>query len=659
MLSYEILEPYMEDIFNRFYEEVLSDEFLKTFFDSDEQIKSLVKKQIQNFKETLKESDREIELRYYNLGQLHYRKKIPFVNLVSGVDFIKNEIYRILIEKNLIDVYFFDVHELFEKIKNVLARTYLELSFSEIYVGINPEYKEYPFFNHHYNWLLKLKRVIKSRDKNKIPELDSKNCQLGKWLRSKEFELMCGDNKKCMIINDIHELIHNTAKSLVFYVFQERYVEAYLLFKTLSGLSLKILNELYEIYLSYVNNREERFLYFLSSELKRIKSGSITIINVKRLKAINEIYGKETGDFILEKIEQLIKKNFLKKNELIVRGISGEFFIFSDTKYTKKFEERLQKIKDFVENYKGFPVKVKIYIASVFLPENSSLIPEEIRKIISVVKQKAKERRDFYIAKTEEVEREIIPSVSMKFKDISFISNAISEEKIEIYFQPIVNLKIGDVYGYEALARLEKNGDVIPAGAFIELINRLDLGVDLDRVVLKRVSEHADILKKVAKNLFVNVNAKSLKSESYIESLSEVKDHLKRNRINLIMELTEHALLENVEVVRFLSEEFGIRFAVDDFGTGYSSLKTVIDLADSGLIEVLKIDGELVRGITTSEKNRKIVKMIASMSKNLNTKTVAEFVENPEITALIREMGINYGQGYALGKPQPIDQLLS
>ncbi|MDQ7055364.1 MAG: CZB domain-containing protein [Persephonella sp.] len=230
MLSYEILEPYMEDIFNRFYEEVLSDEFLKTFFDSDEQIKSLVKRQIQNFKDTLKESDREIELRYYNLGQLHYRKKIPFVNLISGVDFIKNEIYRILIEKNLIDVYFFEVHELFEKIKNVLAYTYLELSFSEIYVGINPEYKDYPFFNYHYNWLLKLKRVIKSRDKNRIPELDSKKCQLGKWLRNREFELMCGDNKKCMIINDIHELIHNTAKSLVFYVFQEKYVEAYLLF---------------------------------------------------------------------------------------------------------------------------------------------------------------------------------------------------------------------------------------------------------------------------------------------------------------------------------------------------------------------------------------------------------------------------------------------
>ncbi|MDQ7055366.1 MAG: EAL domain-containing protein [Persephonella sp.] len=81
----------------------------------------------------------------------------------------------------------------------------------------------------------------------------------------------------------------------------------------------------------------------------------------------------------------------------------------------------------------------------------------------------------------------------------------------------------------------------MPAGAFIELINRLDLSVDLDRIVLKKVSEHADVLKNVTKNLFVNVNAKSLKSEGYIESLSEVKNHLKRNRINLIMELTEHA----------------------------------------------------------------------------------------------------------------------
>ncbi len=659
MLSYEIFEPYLEEIFEKFYTDVLSNEFLRTFFESEEQIKSLVKKQIQNFKETLKEGEKELYLRYYNLGKLHYERRIPFVNLISGVDFIKNEIYRILIEKNLIEIYFFELHGLFEKIKNILAKTYLELSLNEMYVEVNPEYKEYPFFNHHYNWLLKLKHVIHSKDRNKIPELDAYNCQLGRWLKSNEFKFICGDNEKCKIINEIHELIHNTAKSLVFYVFQERYVEGYLLFKTLNGLSLKILNELYETYLSYVNNREERFLYFLSEELKNTKSGNITVVNVKRLKAINEIYGKETGDFILEKIEQLIKKNFLKKNEIVTRGISGEFFVFTDTEYTKRFKERLLKIKNFIEQYEGFPVKVKVYIGSIFLPENLSLLPEEIRKMISIVKQKAKDNMDFYIAEKEEVEREIIPSVSIKFKDISFISDAIAEERVDVFLQPIVNLKLGDIYGYEALARLERDGSIISAGAFLEIIHKLDLTVDLDRIVLKKLSKYTDKLGNITRNLFVNVDSKSLRTENYIEILVDLSKKFERENIKLIMELTEHSLLGNVEVIKFLNEEFGIRFAVDDFGTGYSSLKTVIDLADSGLIEVLKIDGELVKSITSSQKSRKIVRMIASMSKNLNAKTVAEFLENSEIIALVREMGINYGQGYALGKPQPIDQLLS
>ena len=657
-MNFEIIEPYIEDIFQKFYKEILSDQFLKTFFDSDDQIKNLIKKQIKNFKETLKEDEKQLEVRYYNLGILHYDLKIPFVNLISGVDFIKNEIYRLLLDKKLLDEYFFDVGFMFEKIKNSLAKAYLDRALEEITFGFKPEYQEYKFFDYHLQWLERLKDVAKSFDKGRIPELDSKHCNLGKWFRSREFSLICGDNKKCFIIREIHEVIHNTGKSLVYYIFHKKFVEAYLLFKTLNGLSLKIMNELYEIYFSYLNNREEKFLYFLSKEIEKIKSGYISVINVRKLKAINEIYGKKTGDYILDSVERLIKDRFIRKNELLIKGISGEFFIFLDSA-EKDLKERLLDLKKNLESYRKLPVSVKIVIGTVQIPEKISLTPEEIRKVVGIVREKAKSETGFYFADAAEVEEKIVPKINIQLRDSAFVSKAIAGEEIYLFFQPVINLKLGDTYGFEVLARIKKENNYITAGAFIDLLHKLGLIVDLDKLVVKRVILCADKISKVTDTLFINISPESLKSEDFIDILTRGMKTLKRKNIKLIVELTERSFLKNLEVIKFLHEEFGISFAVDDFGTGYSSLKTVIDLSETGLIEILKIDGSLIRDLKYSSRNKKIVRLISSMSRNLKIKTVAEFIENRDLIKTVREMGIQLGQGYALGKPRPIDEFVS
>ncbi len=657
-MNFEIIEPHIEDIFQKFYKEILSDQFLKTFFDSDDQIRNLIKKQIKNFKETLKEDEKQLEVRYYSLGILHYDLKIPFVNLISGVDFIKNEIYRLLLERKLLDEYFFNVSLMFEKIKNSLAKAYLDRSLEEITVGFKPEYQEYKFFDYHLQWLERLKDIAKSFDKSRIPELDSKHCSLGKWFRSREFSLICGDNKKCFIIQELHELIHNTGKSLVYYIFHKKFVEAYLLFKTLNGLSLKIMNELYEIYFSYLNNKEEKFLYFLSKEIERVKSGYLSVINIRKLKAINEIYGKKTGDYILDSVERLIKDKFIRKDELLIKGISGEFFIFSDNK-EKNLKKRLFDLKKSLESNRKLPVSVKVVIGTVQIPERISLTPEEIRKIVGIAREKAKSETGFYFADAREVEKKIVPRINVQLRDSAFVSKAIADEEIDLFFQPVVNLKLGDTYGFEALARIKKEDGYINAGAFIDLLHRLGIIVDLDKLVVKKVILYADKISKVTNTIFINISPESLKSEDFINLLTEGMKTLKRKNIKLIVELTERSFLKNIEIVKFLHEEFGISFAVDDFGTGYSSLKTVIDLSETGLIEILKIDGSLIRDLKYSARNRKIVRLISSMSRNLKIKTVAEFIENKELIKTVREMGIQLGQGYALGKPRQIDQFIS
>ncbi|WP_457634967.1 EAL domain-containing protein [Persephonella sp.] len=657
-MNFEIIEPYIEEIFQKFYREILSDQFLKTFFSSEDQIKNLVKKQIKNFKETLKEDEKQLEARYYNLGNLHYDLKIPFVNLMSGIDFIKNEIYRYLADKKLLDEYFFSISLLFDRVKNSLAKAYLDRSLDEMTGGYKPEYKDYKFFKYHLQWLEKLNEVAKSFDKNRVPELDSRYCKLGKWIRSREFHLICGDNKKCFVIHELHDLIHNTGKSLVYYIFHKKFVEAYLLFKTLNSLSLKMMNELYEVYFHYMNNREEKFLYFLSKEIENIKSGYLTVVNIRKLKAINEIYGKKTGDYILDTVERLIREKFIKKDEILIKGISGEFFIFSEDK-GDSLKERFTKLKKNLESNKNFPVGVKIIIGTVQLPEDITLSPEDIRKIVGIAREKAKSETGFYFADASEVEEKIIPKINIQLKDSAFITQTIAEEKIDLFFQPVVNLKLGDTYGFEVLVRIKKDEGYINAGTFIDLLHRLGIIVDLDRLVIKKVIQNADKISKITNTIFVNISPESLKSEDFISLLTDGIKILKRKNIKLIVELTEQSFLENIEIIKFLHEEFGISFAVDDFGTGYSSLKTVIDLTETGLIEILKIDGSLVRDLKYSARNQKIVRLISSMSKNLKIKTVAEFIENRELIKTVRDMGIQLGQGYALGRPKPIDEFIS
>ncbi len=656
MRDFGILEPYLEDIFHKFYKEILSDQYLRTFFKSEEQIQRLIEKQISNLQETFKETDKEIENRYYNLGNLHYDLKIPFVNLLSGVDFIKNEIYKILAEKDALDSYFFEVNSLFEKIKNSLAKAYLDRSLEEISIGFNPEYKSFKFFIYHIQWLERLKDVAASLDRSRIPELDSRYCNLGRWFQTNEFELICGDRKKCFIISELHELIHNTGKSLVFYIFHQKYVEAYLLFKTLNGLSLKIMNELYEIYLNFLNNREERFLYFLSKKLQKIKAGYLSVINIRKLKAINEIYGKATGDYILDIVERLIKDKLIKNEDLLIRGISGEFFIFcEDSK--EKIIEKLKDIKKHIEEYKNFPVNVKISIGILEFPENISISPEDLRKIINIIKEKAKQEEDFYFSDKKEIKEKILPEIKSQFEDFTFVSRAISKGEVDIFFQPVVDLKTGNRYGLEALARIHKDGEYVPAGVFIDPVYKLGIIVDLDKVIIKKILKIADIISKKTDVLFVNVSPESLKSESFITLLTDSMELLRKKGIKVILELTEQSFLKNIEIIKFLHEEFGISFAVDDFGTGYSSLKTVIDLSESKLIEILKIDGSLIKEIDSSEKNRKIVKLIVAMSKNLGIETVAEYIEDERLLRIVKSIGVEYGQGFGIGKPQPISEI--
>jgi EAL domain-containing protein (putative c-di-GMP-specific phosphodiesterase class I) len=253
---------------------------------------------------------------------------------------------------------------------------------------------------------------------------------------------------------------------------------------------------------------------------------------------------------------------------------------------------------------------------------------------------------------------EAIDLINKSTEDIMFVQKALLENNLEIFFQPIYDLSTMEIYDVEVLARIKKGEFYITAGAFIGLIYELDVIIELDIQILRRVLEFKEKIKAVSATVFVNVSPQSLRSKRYTDFLKTVLPQFKAEGMNLVFELTEQSFLENIELVVELHKAFGITFAVDDFGTGYSSLRTVADLAEHSVINFIKIDGSIVKNIVDSKSSFDVLDATSYMTKKLDLNNIAEFIETEEILEKVKSLGIGYGQGFFLSKPMHIDDLL-
>ena len=311
---------------------------------------------------------------------------------------------------------------------------------------------------------------------------------------------------------------------------------------------------------------------------------------------------------------------------------------------------------EFKSNGKKIPIEVTV--ATLEMEPYAELVESELRDILAYLKEEAKKEREHTsISVGKERLQNIMNWISEKYRNVSKIKSMIEEGKVDVVFHPIVEAQnTKNIVGVEVLARLKEGDKFVPTGVFIDLIYELELVEKLDMQVISKLKEYVKLLKPV-KSLFVNVSSRSLMSDRYIEHLCEFIRSVED--LNIVIELTEQQLFENTDVALRLSSNSHVAIAVDDFGTGYSSLKIVADLVDKGVLKVLKIDGSLIRDVLSSHAIWKVVDIVSVLSKRLETKTVAEFIENREELTAIRSMGIDYCQGYYIAKPMTIHELVA
>lgn len=235
------------------------------------------------------------------------------------------------------------------------------------------------------------------------------------------------------------------------------------------------------------------------------------------------------------------------------------------------------------------------------------------------------------------------------------LRRALEEQLFVLHYQPIVSLKDGSVSHYEALVRLadEPGGGLVAPGRFLPAAERYGLIREIDRMVLGKVvallaGEHRDHGVRVA------INCSSL-SITDGEMLAQIERALALARVDpsqLVIEVTETAAISDMTRARDFCagvQALGCAVALDDFGAGFGSFQYLKHLP----FEYLKIDGDFIRDLPASPKDQLVVKALVELANGMGKQTIAEYVEDEATVELLRDYGVDFAQGFAVGRPHP------
>lgn len=232
------------------------------------------------------------------------------------------------------------------------------------------------------------------------------------------------------------------------------------------------------------------------------------------------------------------------------------------------------------------------------------------------------------------------------------LQSAMREDRLVLYAQPILNIQSGAIDQYELLLRVRDGEELLSPSGFLSAAERLGLIGAVDRWVLRQGIKLAGEGVRVE----INLSGKSMTDPEIPVLIRDLIKEFDVNAEDLIFEITETTAIASMNEATGFAEslrELGCQFALDDFGTGFGSFTYLKHLP----VSVLKIDGEFIRNLTQNQIDQKIVKAIVSVAHALGHKTVAEWVGDEECLAEVKRLGVDYAQGYQIGRPAELSAI--
>jgi diguanylate cyclase (GGDEF)-like protein/PAS domain S-box-containing protein len=394
---------------------------------------------------------------------------------------------------------------------------------------------------------------------------------------------------------------------------------------------------------------------------------SVCFLDLDRFKAINDTCGHAAGDELLRQIGTLLQSN-VRKSDLVARLGGDEFGILLYDCSIAESENLAENLCDRVESFRFswedrvFTVGASIGLVAIGSDSpNFSSILNAADAACYAAKNQGRGRVQVYHPSDRELMQQ-----QRDMQWVAKIEQALLEDRFCLYYQTIMPLKPESHLreSYEVLLRLlDENGNVVLPDAFIPAAARYDRSMALDRWVIERLlvsqKEHYQQAWRSCQvngaDCFfaINLSAASIKDDQFIHFLQE---QFRRHQIPpsaICFEIPEAAILGNLSrATEFFGrlKALGCRLAVDDFGGGISAFGYLKNLP----VDYLKIDGKLIKDIASDRLTLAIVEMIQRLAASIEIETTAKFVADETILAKMRDIGVDYAQGYVIAEPRPL-----
>ena len=396
------------------------------------------------------------------------------------------------------------------------------------------------------------------------------------------------------------------------------------------------------------NTFNRNYLEEISSMLN-LSRYSVAMLDLDKFKTINDTYGHKAGDYVLSQASNILKKS-IRDSDILIRYGGEEFLLLIHSRHelesTTEVCERLRNnISKELFVYDENEIKVSVSVGLHKHPALEKNLQEAIKiadKMLYIAKKNGRNRVICYDEKSHN-------NASESSKNINFVKQALEDNRVVCYFQPIYCHKSGTVIKYEALVRIvAKDNKIIAPMQFLPQLKDTNIHYKLTQRILFIIFEK---FKNNQEHVSINVNFSDLINRDIEATITDTFIANPDLASRVTFEILESDEIDNIELFKQkinLLHLFEAKVSIDDFGSGYSNFKTIIDIEAN----YLKIDGSLIRNIVTNDKDFKVVESIIHFAKQSNMQTIAEYVHSKEVFDKLLELDIDYMQGYYISEPK-------
>ncbi|WP_193222301.1 EAL domain-containing protein [Alkalilimnicola sp. S0819] len=409
-----------------------------------------------------------------------------------------------------------------------------------------------------------------------------------------------------------------------------------------------------------LNRREfEASLWHALESARREKlQHAVCYLDLDQFKLVNDTCGHSAGDELIKQVGVLLHRRVSESDTLARLGGDEFGLLLHDCGLERArvvAEEFCEMMRSFRFDWQGKLFNINVSIGVVLVDGTSS--PSDLLAAADAACYVAKDQGRSRVHVVLPHDRELAHRHG-EMQWVSRIQQALDEGRFVLRYQRIVPLRAGENMVEMLVSMIGPHQELVPPGSFLPAAERFNLVTEIDRRVVRMVLERlaaADTVLAEMDVITINLSGQSVNDESFLDYVLATLDDTGADPQRICFEITETAVIAHMErAERFIQalRERGCRFALDDFGSGISSFGYLRALS----VDYLKIDGMFVKNMVNEPVDRSMVEAIHQVGHVMGIETIAEFVEDEETRQMLEDLGVNYGQGFGLHRPEFLDK---